>query len=132
MWQHDRKSAAVRGVSTEAVPPSDSILTSLKTWRSSFGRKALRPSLSWISEATATHSRRHIRLEILEVRHSCSHQQVVHCEFGWLKFLVRSETDGYANGPGLNKPNVGEPTEPLSLDDALGIVPLGPSVVDAG
>lgn len=67
-----------------------------------------------------------------EVRNSCSHQRVVRYEFGGLKFLVRSETDGYVRGPGQDKPNVGRSTEPLSLDDALGIASLSPSVVDAG
>ena len=66
-----------------------------------------------------------------EVRSSCSHQRVVHYEFGGLKFLVRSETDGYVKGPGLDKTNVGGPTEPLSLDDALGTISLSQSVVDA-
>lgn len=67
-----------------------------------------------------------------EVRNSCSHQRVVHYEFGGLRFLVRSETDGYVKDPDLDKPNVGDLTEPLSLDDALGTISLGQSVVDAG
>jgi hypothetical protein len=67
-----------------------------------------------------------------DVRNSCSHQRIVHYEFGGLKFLVRSETDGYVKDPDLDKSNTLEPTEPLSLDDALGSVSLGPTFVDPG
>ena len=51
-----------------------------------------------------------------EVRNSCSHQRVIGYEFGGLRFLVRSKTDGYIrpSSPGqLNK-------DGSSLGDALG------------
>jgi hypothetical protein len=67
-----------------------------------------------------------------EVRNSCSHQRIVLYEFGGLKFLVRSETDGYMNNPDLNKSKVAEPAEQLSFDDALGTISLGPSAIGAG
>jgi hypothetical protein len=67
-----------------------------------------------------------------DVRSSCSHQRIVYCEFGGLKFLVRSETDGYVKAPGLQRTNLARSTEPLGLDDALGTVSLGPRVIDPG
>lgn len=67
-----------------------------------------------------------------EVRNSCSHQRLVHYDFGGLKFLVRSETDGYVKDPRLDLVKGAQATEPQSLEDALGGVALGQSVVDAG
>jgi hypothetical protein len=67
-----------------------------------------------------------------EVRNSCSHQRLVHYDFGGLKFLVRSETDGYVKDPRLDLVKGAQATEPQSLEDALSGVALGQSIVDAG
>jgi hypothetical protein len=67
-----------------------------------------------------------------DVRNSCSHQRIVQYEFGGLKFLVRSETDGYVKDPRLDILKRPQATEPQSLDDALGSVALGYNVVNAG
>jgi hypothetical protein len=67
-----------------------------------------------------------------DVRNSCSHQRIVQYEFGGLKFLVRSESDGYVKDPRLDLLKRRRDTKPQSLDDALGSVALGRSVVDAG
>jgi hypothetical protein len=67
-----------------------------------------------------------------EVRNSCSHQRIVLYEFGGLKFLARSETDGYVKNPDLDKSKVAIPAEQLSFDDTLSTISLGPSAVDAG
>jgi hypothetical protein len=56
----------------------------------------------------------------------------VQYEFGGLKFLVRSESDGYVKDPRLDLLKRRRDTKPQSLDDALGSVALGRSVVDAG
>jgi hypothetical protein len=65
-----------------------------------------------------------------EVRNSCSHQRVIQYEFGGLKFLVRTETDGYikkADAKALS--SVANSTSQLSLDDALGIMAVGSTEV---
>lgn len=54
-----------------------------------------------------------------EVRKSCSHQRLIQYSFGGLRFLVRSETDGYVKEkPGV-KPRLGtsEPTSVVSLEE---------------
>lgn len=63
------------------------------------------------------------------VRGSCSHQRVVQYEFGGLRFLVRSETDGYVRDSRLNDMIAGQVTNPQSLDDALGSISLGHKIV---
>jgi hypothetical protein len=68
----------------------------------------------------------------LAVRNSCSHQRVVQYEFGGLKFLVRSETDGFLRDPTLNDLKVAQVADPQSLDDVLGNISLGHSAVAAG
>jgi hypothetical protein len=51
-----------------------------------------------------------------DVRNSCSHQRVVKYEFGGLRFLVRSESDGY-----IRSPSPGQTSEDRSsLGDVLG------------
>lgn len=67
-----------------------------------------------------------------DVRKSCSHQRIVQYEFGGLKFLVRSETDGYLKEPALNVSTTPKLAESQSLDDVLGAFPLGPTFVDPG
>jgi hypothetical protein len=67
-----------------------------------------------------------------EVRNSCSHQRLVLYDFGGLKFLVRSETDGYVKDPRLDLLKMAQAAEPQNLEDALGGVTLGQSAVDAG
>lgn len=67
-----------------------------------------------------------------EVRNSCSHQRVVHYEFGGLKFLVRTETDGYVKVPDLFKPRVTLSAEKPSLNDIMNTVSLSPSVIGIG
>lgn len=62
------------------------------------------------------------------VRNSCSHQRVVKYEFGDLKFLVRSETDGYVR---FDKPSAAQEA-PSNLEDALETISLVPSTADAG
>lgn len=55
-----------------------------------------------------------------EVRSSCSHQRIIEYEFGGLKFLVRTETDGYVKEANTKAPSsVANSTSQLSLDDAL-------------
>jgi hypothetical protein len=56
-----------------------------------------------------------------EVRNSCSHQRIIQYEFGGLKFLVRTETDGYVKEANGKAPSsIADSTSQLSLDDALG------------
>lgn len=56
-----------------------------------------------------------------EVRNSCSHQRIIHYEFGGLKFLVRTETDGYVKAAEAKAPSsVANSIGQLPLDDALG------------
>ncbi|KAK2762565.1 hypothetical protein FQN54_000738 [Arachnomyces sp. PD_36] len=70
------------------------------------------------------------------VRDSCSHQRVVGYDFGGLKFLVRTETDGYVksgrsgqggpinNSRDLSPPFDLDPISPEILDDVLRSVAL--------
>lgn len=51
-----------------------------------------------------------------DVRNSCSHQRIVEYEFGGLRFLVRSETDGYIRQSPPKQIN----KAPTSLGDAFG------------
>jgi hypothetical protein len=53
-----------------------------------------------------------------DVRNSCSHQRIIQYEFHDLKFLVRSETDGYIKEANAKVPL--SAANELSLDDALG------------
>ena len=60
-----------------------------------------------------------------EVRSSCSHQRIIQYEFGGLKFLVRTETDGYVKEANAKAPSsVASSTSQMSLDDALGIMAM--------
>jgi hypothetical protein len=65
------------------------------------------------------------------VRNSCSHQRVVQYEFGGLKFLVRSEVDGYLKEARLDK-SLAVQVEPRNLEDALGNTSLGLSNAASG
>lgn len=56
-----------------------------------------------------------------EVRDSCSHQRVIQYDFGGLRFLVRTETDGYVkNGDAKELPGVTNATTSSSLEGAHG------------
>jgi hypothetical protein len=59
----------------------------------------------------------------VEVRNSCSHQRIVQYEFSDLKFLVRTETDGYVRNSSVKArlSASGSTTEP-SVDEALGMM----------
>ncbi|KAI9802438.1 MAG: hypothetical protein M1825_002822 [Sarcosagium campestre] len=60
-----------------------------------------------------------------EVRSSCSHQRIIQYEFGGLKFLVRTETDGYVKeGIAKSPSSIATSTSQLSLDDALGMMAM--------
>ncbi|KAH6664925.1 hypothetical protein B0J14DRAFT_630366 [Halenospora varia] len=55
-----------------------------------------------------------------EVRNSCSHQRLVRYEFGSLRCLVRSETDGYVKESRVMSPaKVEESTAPAPLEDTF-------------
>jgi hypothetical protein len=65
-----------------------------------------------------------------EVRNSCSHQRIIQYEFGGLKFLVRTETDGYVKEANAKAPSsIADSTSPLPLDDALGRMAIGSTEV---
>ncbi|KAF3484284.1 uncharacterized protein GIQ15_03608 [Arthroderma uncinatum] len=56
----------------------------------------------------------------MEVRNSCSHQRIVRYDFGGLKFLVRTETDGYVKLSGTDAPSrPSEPANESSVAEAL-------------
>ncbi len=56
-----------------------------------------------------------------DVRGSCSHQRIIQYNFGGLKFLIRTETDGYVKEGDKNTPSsVAKHTSPSSLDDDFG------------
>jgi hypothetical protein len=68
-----------------------------------------------------------------EVRSSCSHQRIIEYEFGGLKFLVRTETDGYVKEANTKAPSsVANSTSQLSLDDALGEMAVSRTGVSQG
>lgn len=92
-------------------------------------RRVPRRNLSPISKAIATRFPAYVTWDN-EVRNSCSHQRIVHYDFGGLKFFIRSQADGYVQDPDLDKPKVAAPTEPLGLGDALGMASLGSTVGD--
>lgn len=55
-----------------------------------------------------------------EVRNSCSHQRIITYELGGLKFLVRTETDGYVKEADAKAPpGLAISTSQLPLDEAL-------------
>jgi hypothetical protein len=65
-----------------------------------------------------------------EVRNSCSHQRIIQYELGGLKFLVRTETDGYVKEADAKAPSsVANSTCQLSLDDALGTMAVSSTEV---
>lgn len=64
-----------------------------------------------------------------DVRNSCSHQRIVHYEFGGLQFLVRSETDGYVKVGKSTAPNS---TAQVNLEEALNTVSLTSNIVGTG
>jgi hypothetical protein len=53
------------------------------------------------------------------VRNSCSHQRIIQYEFGGLRFLVRSETDGYVKSSRDTPSSSTKSIEKSSLEDAL-------------
>jgi hypothetical protein len=65
-----------------------------------------------------------------EVRGSCSHQRVIQYDFGGLRFLVRTETDGYVKGADATKPSsAATSTSNPSLENVLGSMAVSsPSV----
>jgi hypothetical protein len=68
-----------------------------------------------------------------KVRSSCSHQRIIEYEFGGLKFLVRTETDGYVKEANTKAPSsVANSTSQLSLDDALGEMAVSRTGVSQG
>lgn len=68
-----------------------------------------------------------------EVAGSCSHQRMIHYEFGGLKFLVRSETDGYVKEAGEKaSSSVEKSTSQPSLDDAFGTMSVTSTDVRQG
>ena len=65
-----------------------------------------------------------------EVRSSCSHQRIIQYEFGGLKFLVRTETDGYVKEADAKVTStVANSTSQSSLDDALGTIAVSSTEV---
>jgi hypothetical protein len=65
-----------------------------------------------------------------EVRGSCSHQRIIQYEFGGLKFLVRTETDGYVKEADAKvSSTVANSTSQSSLDDALGTLAVSSTEV---
>lgn len=65
-----------------------------------------------------------------EVRSSCSHQRIIQYEFGGLKFLVRTETDGYVKEADTKvSSSVANSTSQSSLDDALGTIAVSSTEV---
>ena len=55
-----------------------------------------------------------------DVRNSCSHQRIIQYEFGGLKFLVRTETDGYVKEAAAKElSSAANSTSQLSIDDAV-------------
>jgi hypothetical protein len=65
-----------------------------------------------------------------DVRNSCSHQRIIQYEFGGLKFLVRTETDGFVKEADAKAPSsVPNSTSQLSLDDALGTMAVSSTEV---
>lgn len=65
-----------------------------------------------------------------EVRNSCSHQRIIQYEFGGLKFLVRTETDGYVKEADAKAPStVANSTSQSSLDDVLGTMAVSSNEV---
>ncbi|ERF72669.1 hypothetical protein EPUS_09259 [Endocarpon pusillum Z07020] len=68
-----------------------------------------------------------------EVAGSCSHQRIIHYEFGGLKFLVRTETDGYVKEAGEKaSSSVEKSTSQPSLDDAFGTMTVTSTEVRQG
>lgn len=65
-----------------------------------------------------------------DVRNSCSHQRIIQYEFGGLKFLVRTETDGFVKEADAKAPSsVANSTSQLSLDDVLGTIAVSSTEV---
>jgi hypothetical protein len=60
-----------------------------------------------------------------DVRRSVSHQRIIRYEFGGLRILVRTETDGYVKSPGdqIIKPL----TNKVALEDAIGEISMSVS-----
>ena len=68
-----------------------------------------------------------------EVGGSCSHQRIIHYEFGGLKFLVRTETDGYVKEAGEKASSgVENSASQSSLDDAFGTMAVASTEVRQG
>lgn len=68
-----------------------------------------------------------------EVRGSCSHQRIIQYDFGGLRFLVRTETDGYVKEAGENtSSSVTKYTSKSSLDDDFGTMAVTSTDVHQG
>jgi hypothetical protein len=60
-----------------------------------------------------------------EVRGSCSHQRVIQYDFGGMRFLVRTETDGYVKEADARAPlSFATSTSNLSLEKVLGTMAM--------
>ena len=67
-----------------------------------------------------------------EVRGSCSHQRIIQYEFGGLKLLVRTETDGYVKEIDAKAPSdLTNSTSQPSLDEVLGRMAVSNAEVSA-
>ncbi|RDL39208.1 uncharacterized protein BP5553_03548 [Venustampulla echinocandica] len=64
-----------------------------------------------------------------ESRGSCSHQRIIRYEFGGLKVVVRTETDGYVKDDAKAPLSVTNSTSELSLEDALGAMAMSSTEV---
>lgn len=65
-----------------------------------------------------------------EVQSSCSHQRIIQYDFGGLKCLVRTETDGYVKADDAKAPSsLAKSANQLSLNDALGTMAVSSSEV---
>lgn len=64
-----------------------------------------------------------------DVRNSCSHQRIIQYEFGGLKFLVRTETDGYVKDADTkaSSSSVENSASQLPLDNVLETMTVAPS-----
>lgn len=67
-----------------------------------------------------------------EVQSSCSHQRIIQYEFGGLKFLVRTETDGYVKAADAKASSLAKSADQPSLDDALGTMAVSSTEVAPG
>jgi len=65
-----------------------------------------------------------------DVANSCSHQRIIQYDFGGLKILLRSETDGYVRKASLTVPKPKASNE-TSSSDAIGSLSIAPSALSS-